>query len=55
MAQTWQRNDLLGLEDLSADELNLILETATSFKDRSNRPIKKVPALRGKTNVNLFF
>lgn len=55
MAQTWQRKDLLGLEELSADEINLILDTATSFKEISNRPIKKVPALRGKTIVNLFF
>ncbi|MFH0732820.1 MAG: aspartate carbamoyltransferase catalytic subunit [Candidatus Omnitrophota bacterium] len=51
----WQRKDLLGLEDLSVDEINLILNTATSFKEISERPIKKVPTLRGKTVVMLFF
>jgi aspartate carbamoyltransferase catalytic subunit len=49
------KKDLLGLEGMSADELNLILDTATSFKEISERPVKKVPALRGKTVVNLFF
>lgn len=47
--------DLLGLEGMSSDEINLILDTAESFKEVSQRPIKKVPALRGKTIVNLFF
>jgi aspartate carbamoyltransferase catalytic subunit len=47
--------DLLGLEYLSADQLRLILDTAERFKEVSERPIKKVPALRGKTIVNLFF
>lgn len=55
MVQTWQRKDLLGLEELDAEEINLILDTAASFKEISTRPIKKVPALRGKTIVNLFF
>ena len=49
------RKDLLGLEGMSAEELNLILDTAVSFKEISERPVKKVPALRGKTVVNLFF
>jgi aspartate carbamoyltransferase catalytic subunit len=49
------RKDLLGLEGMSADEINLILDTAASFKEISERPVKKVPALRGKTVVNLFF
>lgn len=49
------RKDLLGLEGMSAEELNLILDTAASFKEISERPIKKVPALRGRTVVNLFF
>jgi len=49
------RKDLLGLEDMSADELNLILDTSASFKEISERQVKKVPALRGKTVVNLFF
>jgi len=47
--------DLVGLEYLSADQIRLILDTAEPFKEVSERPIKKVPALRGKTIVNLFF
>jgi aspartate carbamoyltransferase catalytic subunit len=46
---------LLGLEGVTAEEINLILDTAASFKEISERPVKKVPALRGKTVVNLFF
>jgi aspartate carbamoyltransferase catalytic subunit len=51
----WQRKDLLGLQELSREEIELILSTAGSFKEVSGRPIKKVPALRGKTVVNLFY
>jgi len=51
----WTRKDLLGLEDLNKEELELILSTAESFKEVSTREIKKVPALRGKTVVNLFY
>ena len=51
----WTRKDLLGLEDLSKEEIELILATAESFKEVSTREIKKVPALRGKTVVNLFY
>jgi len=51
----WTRKDLLGLEELSKEELELILSTAESFKEISTREIKKVPALRGKTVVNLFY
>jgi aspartate carbamoyltransferase catalytic subunit len=47
--------DLLGLEHLSPEQIRLILDTADPFKAVSERPIKKVPALRGKTIVNLFF
>jgi aspartate carbamoyltransferase catalytic subunit len=47
--------DLVGLEHLSADQLNAILDTAEPFKEISERRIKKVPVLRGKTIVNLFF
>ena len=50
-----KRKDLLSLTDLSADDITLILETADSFKEVSGREIKKAPALRGKTVVNLFF
>jgi len=51
----WTRKDLLGLEDLSKEEIELILATAESFKEVSSREIKKVPALRGRTAVNLFY
>lgn len=51
----WSRKDLLGLEELSKEEIELILTTAESFKEISTREIKKVPALRGKTVVNLFY
>src|SRR6187399_2983509 len=47
--------DLVGLEHLSAEQIRLILDTAEPFKEVSERAIKKVPALRGKTIVNLFF
>ena len=47
--------DLIGLETLSAAQINVILDTAEPFKEVSERAIKKVPALRGKTIVNLFF
>lgn len=55
MPGAWTRKDLLGLEDLSKEEIELILATAESFKEVSTREIKKVPALRGKTVVNLFY
>ena len=45
----------MGLEDLTQPEIELILETAESFKEVTTRKIKKVPALRGKTVVNLFY
>src|SRR3989339_446552 len=51
----WTKKDLLGLEYLSKEEIELILETAESFKEVPSREIKKVPALRGKTVVNLFY
>ena len=51
----WTKKDLLGLRQLSAEEIRMILQTAESFREISLRPIKKVPALRGKTVVNLFF
>ena len=47
--------DLLGISDLAPDEITLILDTADAMKEIASRPIKKVPALRGKTIVNLFF
>jgi len=51
----WAKKDLLGLEYLTPEEIELILDTAESFKEVSTREIKKVPALRGKTAVNLFY
>jgi len=50
-----KNKDLLGIKELSAEEINLILDTAGGFRDVIGRDIKKVPALRGKTAVNLFF
>jgi aspartate carbamoyltransferase catalytic subunit len=47
--------DLLGISDLAPEEITLILDTADAMKEIGSRPIKKVPALRGKTVVNLFF
>jgi aspartate carbamoyltransferase catalytic subunit len=47
--------DLLGIADLTSAEISLILDTAEAMKEVSARPIKKVPALRGKTVINLFY
>jgi len=56
MAETaWTRRDLLGIEELSREEIELLLDTAKSFLEVSTRSIKKVPTLRGKTVLNLFF
>ena len=52
---SFKRKDLLGLAALSSEEIALLLEAAEPFKEVSGREIKKVPALRGKTVVNLFF
>ena len=51
----WIHKDLLGLEYLSKDDIELLLDTSDSFREILDRPIKKVPALRGKTVVNLFY
>ena len=53
--QRWTRKDLLGIAELSPAEIELILDTADSFAEIGERPIKKVPTLRGKTVINLFF
>src|SRR2546429_7486268 len=53
--QSWTRKHLLGLEELSADEIRFILDPADSFKEVSTRSIKKVPALRGRVVVNALF
>ncbi|MDI6739869.1 MAG: aspartate carbamoyltransferase catalytic subunit [Candidatus Edwardsbacteria bacterium] len=51
----WNRKDLLDLESLSRDEIAMVLDTSKSFREILDRPIKKVPILRGKTIVNMFF
>jgi aspartate carbamoyltransferase catalytic subunit len=53
--RTWTKPHLLGLEYLSADEITAALDTAKALSEVSTRSIKKVPALRGKVMVNLFF
>jgi aspartate carbamoyltransferase catalytic subunit len=50
-----RRKDLLGIAELSPEEIELVLDTAEAMKEVGTRPIKKVPALRGKTVVNLFY
>jgi len=50
----WNRRHLLDIESLTADEIMTVLDTARAFKAVGERAIKKVPALRGKTVVNLF-
>jgi aspartate carbamoyltransferase catalytic subunit len=51
----YNRKDLLGIRELSVEEIKTVLDTAYSFKEVSTRAIKKVPTLRGKTVINLFF
>lgn len=51
----WTRKHLLGLKDLSRQEIEFILETAKGFEQFSTRSIKKAPTLRGKVVVNMFF
>lgn len=51
----WTRKHLLGLQELSREEILHILDTAESFKEVSTRSIKKVPALQGRTIVNMFY
>ena len=51
----WNRKDLIGLRELSREEIEHILDTAAGFESISTRSIKKAPTLRGKVVVNLFF
>ena len=51
----FEKKDILGIKDLTVDEINLILETAESFLEISTREIKKVPTMRGKSVINLFY
>ena len=55
MDKPFRRRDLLGIRNLSAAEIVGILDTAENFSEISTREVKKVPALRGKTIINLFF
>src|SRR5947208_7556390 len=55
MEKPFRRRDLLGIRDLSAAEIKGILDTAENFREINAREIKKVPTLRGKTVINLFF
>ena len=55
MDKPYRRRDLLGIRNLSDSEIIGILDTAENFREISNREVKKVPALRGKTIINLFF
>ncbi|MGB2958300.1 MAG: aspartate carbamoyltransferase catalytic subunit [Bacteroidota bacterium] len=50
-----QNRNLLGLDGMKRDDIQLILDTAVSFREVLDRPIKKVPTLQGKTIVNMFF
>jgi aspartate carbamoyltransferase catalytic subunit len=50
-----RNKDLLDIEGLTTEEIQLVLATATSFKEVGTRPIKKVPTLRGRTVINLFY
>jgi len=51
----WHRKHLLGLRELSAEEITYLLDTAKGFEQVSTRSVKKAPPLRGKVVVNLFF
>jgi aspartate carbamoyltransferase catalytic subunit len=55
MSAPFKRKDLLGIRELSPEEITHLLDTAESFRDISRREIKKVPTLRGRTVINLFF
>ncbi len=55
MGMGLKHKDLLGIQDLTVEEIGLILDTAGSMKEIASRDIKKVPTLRGKTIINLFY
>ena len=55
MAMGLKHKDLLGIQDLTVEEIGVILDTATSMQEIASRDIKKVPTLRGKTIINLFY
>jgi len=51
----WSKKHLLGIKELSCEEIETVFEVANSFRELSQREVKKAPALRGKTVINLFF
>ncbi|MBF0621744.1 MAG: aspartate carbamoyltransferase catalytic subunit [Magnetococcales bacterium] len=53
--QVWDRKHLISMSDVTRDEIGHILETAASMREVNRREIKKVPTLRGKTVINLFY
>ncbi|MEZ4951296.1 MAG: hypothetical protein R2784_18205 [Saprospiraceae bacterium] len=55
MAEQLSTKHLLGIKDLTPQDIQLIFETADTFKEVINRPIKKVPSLRDITIANIFF
>ncbi|HEX2675663.1 MAG TPA: aspartate carbamoyltransferase catalytic subunit [Polyangiales bacterium] len=55
MSAGFRHNHLLGIADLDRDDVNVILDAAESFIEVSRRPVRKVPTLRGKTLINIFF
>ena len=55
MVGGFAHKDLLGMTQLSVEEINLILDTADSLKEISERDVKKVPTLRGKSIINFFY
>ena len=55
MEKPYRRRDLLGIRNLTAEDITGILDTAENFREINAREIKKVPTLRGKTVINLFF
>jgi len=48
MTATWTHKDLLGIRELTVEEINMLLDTAAAFKEVGERAVKKVPSLRGK-------
>src|SRR5258707_15159496 len=54
MTTTWSHKDLLGIRELTAEEINHLLDAAAAFKEVGERAVKKVPSLRGKPMENLF-
>jgi len=54
-AQNWPHRHLIGIADLSADDIRTVLDLSDTFLEINERPIKKVPTLRGRTVINLFF